>query len=253
SSLMETKKEANAGIQTSNEAFRQDDSLDNWRAAHQAQGRLAQVNADLARAKGRERDIPTYLKVVKDHENMILLGRPVSPEEYKYYIRELEELPVRCSQEADNLPNDQYHGSKLWCFDEVLESRNLSPTVDRTGGGSGSHDSAGHVSVTNNHTLRVTMQKTFVGATSKSGMGRYLPPGVVFVLQRTPDDAENTSDQIENPQLDTQMKAILTTPENVDYVTERLQTHGYPDTPVIPFHEWPKKIADKPPETFKQE
>ncbi|VVB53947.1 Uncharacterised protein [uncultured archaeon] len=235
--LLDRKKVRDAAIA----AFHKDGTIDSWKKAAELRAQVADVEGEIYRQEGNEPEARQKALWAADLRKMSLLGREKTPEEMAYANQEIQYLPVRCRQRESELPNYQYHGTRLWRLEGILEARSVSTQIDQTeGGSSSSFDPPGTISVTQNDSVKLSIEQ-YAGVKDR-GLGKFMPPGVLLVIRPTPEQEGNRDVNIDSPDLNWQLVAVLSTPQNRGYVEGLLRKHNYPQVPMMGFHEWPPSL-----------
>lgn len=158
-------------------------------------------------------------------EEQLEFLRPANDKDMKYRLRQYDEF---AKQIKDLVPDDlplRFHGCPIYTAKHILESGELSSSVDRLGVET-SYDTAGQVSVTTKDSLDITIQ----GYTHLSD-NSCLPAGCVFVLlPRDEIDAE-AGDSLLMGNVDFKLEpdrlyGVITTPENIERISQWSQRYG---------------------------
>ncbi|MGE5472610.1 MAG: hypothetical protein ACM3UU_00105 [Ignavibacteriales bacterium] len=169
--------------------------------------------------------------------------RPENEEDMSYRSRQYKEFPKRIKE---TVPNDlplRFHGCPIYTAERILQSGELSSSVDRIGIET-SYDAEGQVSVTTKDTIDTT-----VHGYSDLGGNQNLPAGCIFVLLPKDEKDEEIGQSMmmgnvsfkEEPE---RLFAIITSPENISRVKGWSKESGVDLTKVHDFDSF-IKIFDK--------
>lgn len=152
--------------------------------------------------------------------NQLEFLRPSSQEDIDYRLRQYEEFSKIIKKEVPDDLHLCFHGCPIYAARHIIEDGEISSSVDRIGSET-SYDVSDQVSVTTKKTIETTVQG-YTGLT-----GNYnLPAGCIFAILPKDEREIQTSETSmlignvsfkENPE---RLYAIITTPENIEIVTE---------------------------------
>lgn len=179
----------------------------------------AEVDKKEQRLEIAAKKVATRMYALEQIKDQISFLRPSSKEDMEYRLRQYDEFSKKMRTcIPDDLPL-RFHGCPIYTAKHIIESGELSSSVDRLGIET-SYDVAGQISVTTKNSLETTVQ-------SYAGLnGNYeLPAGCIFVLLPQNDlDAESGKSMLMNnvsirkePE---RLFAIITTPENYERLRE---------------------------------
>ena len=178
-----------------------------------------------ARLRIAQNTIASRKYALSQVEDQIEFLRPANDKDMEYRLRQYNEFARRMK---DIVPDDlqlRFHGCPIYTAKHILESGELSSSVDRLGVET-SYDTEGQVSVTTKQTLDTTIQ----GYTHLSD-NPYLPAGCVFVLLPKDEIDARAGDSMlmgnvnfnEEPD---RLYGIITTPENLERVAQWAKMNG---------------------------
>lgn len=179
----------------------------------------AEVDKKEQRLEIAAKKVATRMYALEQIKDQISFLRPSSKEDIEYRLRQYDEFSRKMRTcIPDDLPL-RFHGCPIYTAKHIIESGELSSSVDRLGIET-SYDVAGQISVTTKNSLETTVQN-YAGLN-----GNYeLPAGCIFVLLPQNDlDAESGKSMLMNnvsirkePE---RLFAIITTPENYERLSE---------------------------------
>lgn len=166
------------------------------------------------------------LSRVDEYKARIEFSRPEKEDDMQERLQIIKDFP---EQVAQTVPEDlplRFHGTNLPATRNILESGEISSSVDRKGYET-SYDVAGQVSVTSKDNIRITVD----GYCNLSGDYK-MPAGCIFVmLPKSEEEAKMVSSLMmenvnfrENPE---RLFAVITTKENVETVGKWMQENGF--------------------------
>lgn len=158
-------------------------------------------------------------------EEQLELLRPANQQDKEYRSRQYYEFPSKIEKVVpDNLPL-RFHGCPITAAKHILESGELSSSVDRLGYET-SYDVEDQVSVTTKNTIDTTVR----GYTHLNG-SQCLPAGCIFVL--LPKDEEDAKagesmlmGNVNFKSEPDRLYGIITTPENLERINTWAQEYG---------------------------
>ncbi len=158
-------------------------------------------------------------------EDQIEFLRPANDKDMEYRLRQYNEFAKKMK---DLVPDDlqlRFHGCPIYTAKHILESGELSSSVDRLGVAT-SYDTEGQVSVTTKDTLDITIH----GYTHLSD-NSYLPAGCVFVVLPKDEMDAKAGDSMLMGNVDfksepDRLYGIITTPENIERVSQWAKANG---------------------------
>lgn len=160
----------------------------------------------------------SQFRIKKDYTNSF--QRPVNKDDLKYRRVQLATFESRLK---DALPESCilcFHGTTIWNTQQILKSGIISAQIDREGAGEDVLDMPGKISVSTLHNVWFTI-KEFADLTNYK-----YPAGCIFVIAPKNDDEIKTSQNnnyISNVDFKCEperLKAIITTPENINNVSQ---------------------------------
>jgi len=171
------------------------------------------------------------LQQIKDQLTFL---RPANEEDMRYRLRQYDEFH-KIMKEC--IPEDlplRFHGCKIYTAKYIIESGEISSSVDRLGIET-SYDITGQISVTTKDTLQTTVQ----GYAGLNGTYE-LPGGCIFVLYPKDEfDAESGKSMLmENVNIrkePNRLFAIITTPENIEIVKNWCQEYDIDSSKVYDY------------------
>lgn len=167
-----------------------------------------------------QKTIQTRKYALEQINNQLEFLRPSSQEDMNYRLKQYSEFSKQVKSEVPDDLHLCFHGCPIYAAKQIIEDGEISSSVDRIGSET-SYDVSDQVSVTTKNTIETTVQG-YTGLT-----GNYnLPAGCIFVILPK-DESEIKSSETsmlignvsfkENPE---RLYAIITTPENIERVTE---------------------------------
>lgn len=158
-------------------------------------------------------------------EEQLEFLRPANDKDMEYRLRQYNEF---ARQMKDLVPDDfplRFHGCPIYTAKHILESGELSSSVDRLGVET-SYDTAGQVSVTTKDSLDITIQ----GYTHLLDNSN-LPAGCVFVLLPKDEIDAEAGDSLLMGNVDfksepDRLYGVITTPENVERISQWGKMYG---------------------------
>lgn len=194
------------------------------------------------RLQARLNIISTKKRALNNLSNQLEFVRPSTEEDKIYRLRQYDEFPQKIGNVVqDDLPL-RFHGCSIYAARDIIHSGEISSSVDRLGIET-SYDVEGQVSVTTKQTIETTIR----GYTDL--VGNYdMPAGCVFVL--LPKDeydakAGEKSMLMQNVSFKDEpdrLVSIITTPENIDKVTDWSQECGIDVSKIYDFDGFIKSI-----------
>lgn len=167
-----------------------------------------------------ERMIKKRKYALEQLDDQLKFLRPSSQEDVDYRQKQYNEFSKQVKAEVPDDLHLCFHGCPIYAAKHIIEDGEISSSVDRIGSET-SYDISGQVSVTTKNTIETTVQ-------SYTGLaGNYnLPAGCIFVILPKDEREIETSETSllignvsfrENPE---RLYAIITTPENIEKVSE---------------------------------
>lgn len=152
--------------------------------------------------------------------------RPRSWKDVRYRKIQSLKFEDNLKKELDETSDFCFHGTPIWNAEKILKSKNISAEVDRIGKTKDGLDISGYIYVS-------TMKNLWFTVKNHSDLLNFdYPAGCIFVLKpKDKDDiqsaqAQNIIKNIDfekNPKI---LKAIITTPENIDRVKNWVKDSG---------------------------
>ncbi len=177
-------------------------------------------------------------------EDQLAFLRPRNAADVAYRLQVYDSLAALVETNVpENIPF-RFHGAPIYNAKRIIESHELSSTVDRLGIES-SYDVADQLSVTTPSNMATTVQ----GYTSLNELNYQLPAGCIFVLlPKSAEDAASGANSMlmssvhldKNPE---QLYAVLTSPEMFDRVKDWMQTAKLGTEKVSMFLDFPADLA----------
>jgi len=177
--------------------------------------------------------------VIEQIKDQISFLRPSLKEDIEYRLRQYNEFSRRMRTcVPDDIPL-RFHGCPIYTAKRIIESGELSSSVDRLGFET-SYDTEGQISVTTKESLEVTVQG-YAGLN-----GNYeLPAGCIFVLLPKDEfDAKSGESLLMNSlnirKEPERLFAIITTPENYERLLEWCQNNNIEDEKIYEYDDFEK-------------
>lgn len=178
-----------------------------------------------ARLRIAQNTIASRRYALSQVEDQIEFLRPANDKDMEYRLRQYNEFAKKME---DLVPDDlqlRFHGCPIYTAKHILESGELSSSVDRLGVET-SYDTEGQVSVTTKDTLDTTIH----GYTHLSD-NSYLPAGCVFVVLPKDEMDAKAGDSMLMGNVDfksepDRLYGIITTPENIERVSQWAKANG---------------------------
>lgn len=183
-------------------------------------------NSDIDKKESRlvvaANNVTRRIQALQQINDQLSYLRPANEEDVTYRLRQYDEFHKVMQK---NIPDDlpiRFHGCPIYTAKYIIESGELSSSVDRLGIET-SYDTAGQISVTTKNSLQITVQG-YAGLN-----GNYeLPGGCIFVLYPKDElDAENGKSllmgNVNIRKEPSRLFAIITTPENIETVKKWCQ------------------------------
>lgn len=200
-----------------------------------------------------QKTIQTRKYALEQINNQLEFLRPSSQEDMNYRLKQYSEFSKQVKSEV---PDDLYlcfHGCPIYAAKHIIEDGEISSSVDRIGSET-SYDVSDQVSVTTKNTIETTVQG-YTGLT-----GNYnLPAGCIFVILPK-DESEIKSSETsmlignvsfkENPE---RLYAIITTPENIERVTEWVENANMDVSKIHDFEGFIQEIGKQKMQFSEQE
>ena len=200
-----------------------------------------------------QKTIQTRKYALEQINNQLEFLRPSSQEDMNYRLKQYSEFS---KQVKSVVPDDLYlcfHGCPIYAAKHIIEDGEISSSVDRIGSET-SYDVSDQVSVTTKNTIETTVQG-YTGLT-----GNYnLPAGCIFVILPK-DESEIKSSETsmlignvsfkENPE---RLYAIITTPENIERVTEWVENANMDVSKIHDFEGFIQEIGKQKMQFSEQE
>lgn len=183
------------------------------------------VDRKEARLRIAQNTITSRRYALSQVEDQIEFLRPANDKDMEYRLRQYNEFAKKMK---DLVPDDlplRFHGCPIYTAKHIIESGELSSSVDRLGVET-SYDTEGQVSVTTKDTLDTTIH----GYTHLSD-NSYLPAGCVFVVLPKDEMDAKAGDSMLMGNVDfksepDRLYGIITTPENIERVSQWAKANG---------------------------
>ncbi len=165
-----------------------------------------------------QRTLARYIKARHMYEQELFFLRPRQQEDIEYRNRQYNNFADEIRKlTSQNIPL-RFHGCPIYTAKEIIESGEISSSVDRLGIMT-SYDSSGQISVTTSDTISTTIN----GYSGLLDNEYFLPAGCIFVvLPKDEEDAKAGNSMLmgnvnfkESPD---RLVAIISTPENMNRI-----------------------------------
>lgn len=177
------------------------------------------INKKQQRLEISAKNVARRMNALEQIKDQISFLRPSSKEDMEYRLRQYDEFSRKMRVCIPDYLQLRFHGCPIYTAKRIIESGELSSSVDRLGIET-SYDVAGQISVTTKNSLETTVQG-YAGLN-----GNYeLPAGCIFVLLPKDEfDAEIGQSMLMNNvnirNEPDRLFAIITTPENYEILRE---------------------------------
>ncbi len=186
-------------------------------------------------------------------DNKLEFLRPSSQEDIDYRLKQYDEFSKQVKAEIPDDLHLCFHGCSIYAAKHIIEDGEISSSVDRIGAET-SYDVSDQVSVTTKNTIETTVQ----GYTGL--IGNYnLPAGCIFVILPKDENEIKTSKTSmlignisfkENPE---RLYSIITTPENIERVSEWAEKNNIDLSKIHDFEGFIKEIKKQKIQFSEQE
>ena len=184
----------------------------------------SEIDKKEARLKIAQKTISSRKNALAQIEDQLDFLRPSDEKDMEYRLRQYDEFSKKMK---DLVPEDlplRFHGCPIYTAKRILESGEISSSVDRLGVET-SYDTEGQISVTTKDTLDTTIH----GYTHLSE--NFLPAGCVFVLLPKDELDAKAGDSmlmgnVNFKQEPNRLYGIITTPENIERVSQWAKVIG---------------------------
>lgn len=208
----------------------------------------SEVDKKEARLKIAQKTISTRKNALAQIEDQLEFLRPSDEKDMQYRLRQCDEFSKKMK---DLVPEDlplRFHGCPIYTAKHIIESGEISSSVDRLGVKT-SYDPEGQISVTTKNTLDTTIH----GYTHLSE--KFFPAGCVFVLLPKDElDAKAGGSMLMGnvnfKQEPNRLYGIITTPENIEKVSQWAEVSGIDLNKIHDFDEFAKSF-EKQKDTVK--
>lgn len=200
----------------------------------------SEIDKKETRLKVAKKIISNRKNALEQVEGQLEFLRPSSEKDMEYRLRQYDEFSKKMK---DLLPEDlllRFHGCPIYTARNIIASGEISSSVDRLGVET-SYDTEGQISVTTKDTLDTTIQ----GYTDLSE--KFLPAGCVFVL--LPKDEKDAKlgasmlmENINFKKEPNRLYGIITTPENIEKVSQWAKVSGIDLNKIHDFDEFAKSF-----------
>lgn len=200
--------------------------------------KTSEIDKKEARLKIAQNTISSKKNALAQIEDQLEFLRPSDEKDMEYRLRQYNEFSKKMK---DLVPEDlplRFHGCPIYTAKHILESGEISSSVDRLGVET-SYDTEGQISVTTKDTLDTTIQ----GYTHLSE--NFLPAGCVFVLLPKDELDAKAGDSmlmgnVNFKQEPNRLYGIITTPENIERVSQWAKVSGVDLSKIHDFDEFAK-------------
>jgi len=183
---------------------------------------------------------------LKATELALKFMRPNIPEDIEYRNTHGGEDFVRKLQEIASPNLDlRFHGTPIYFAEQIIKSGEISSTADRYDGYIKSTDMKGEISAS---TIK-SVNRTIDFFSDMASYMHSLPAGCIFaILPKDQADANYGPDLLhsvnlkENPE---QLFGLITTPENIEQVTNWMKESGFQDKGVYTFEGFLEAVKEK--------
>lgn len=208
----------------------------------------SEVDKKETRLKIAQKTISSRKNALAQIEDQLEFLRPSDEKDMQYRLRQYDEFSKKMK---DLVPEDlplRFHGCPIYTAKHIIESGEISSSVDRLGVET-SYDTEGQISVTTKDTLDTTIH----GYTHLSE--NFLPAGCVFVLLPKDELDAKAGDSmlmgnVNFKQEPNRLYGIITTPENIEKVSQWAKVSGIDLSKIHDFDEFAKSF-EKQKDTVK--
>ena len=200
----------------------------------------SEIDKKEARLKIAQKTISSRKNALAQVEDQLEFLRPSNEKDMEYRLRQYDEFSKKMK---DLVPEDlalRFHGCPIYTAKHIIESGEISSSVDRLGVET-SYDTEGQISVTTKDTLDTTIH----GYTHLSE--NFLPAGCVFVLLPKDELDAKAGDSmlmgnVNFKQEPNRLYGIITTPENIERVSQWAKVSGIDLSKIHDFDEFAKSF-----------
>lgn len=200
----------------------------------------SEIDKKEARLKIAQKTISSRKNALAQVEDQLEFLRPSNEKDMEYRLRQYDEFSKKMK---DLVPEDlalRFHGCPIYTAKHIIESGEISSSVDRLGVET-SYDTEGQISVTTKDTLDTTIH----GYTHLSE--NFLPAGCVFVLLPKDELDAKAGDSmlmgnVNFKQEPNRLYGIITTPENIERVSQWAKVSGIDLNKIHDFDEFAKSF-----------
>lgn len=208
----------------------------------------SEVDKKETRLKIAQKTISSRKNALAQIEDQLEFLRPSDEKDMQYRLRQYDEFSKKMK---DLVPEDlplRFHGCPIYTAKHIIESGEISSSVDRLGVET-SYDTEGQISVTTKDTLDTTIH----GYTHLSE--NFFPAGCVFVLLPKDELDAKAGDSmlmgnVNFKQEPNRLYGIITTPENIEKVSQWAKVSGIDLSKIHDFDEFAKSF-EKQKDTVK--
>lgn len=182
----------------------------------------------------------TYQKIkydITETEKKMQYLRPNNEQDITYRKKQMQEFSERLRGVLPNDSNLRFHGAPCYYAEDIIRSKKITSTAERFNGYNRSFDSVGIISVTDINSLDSTV-KTFSGL---DGFSENLPAGCIFVIRDEKNSFQADTFSMDSVDFGTNPKllyGIITTPENINNISQALLEAGLPINKVYTFDDF---------------
>lgn len=200
----------------------------------------SEIDKKEARLKIAQKTISSRKNALVQIEDQLEFLRPSDEKDMEYRLRQYDEFSKKMKDLIpENLPL-RFHGCPIYTAKHIIESGEISSSVDRLGVET-SYDTEGQISVTTKDTLDTTIR----GYTHLSE--NFLPAGCVFVLLPKDELDAKAGDSmlmgnVNFQQEPNRLYGIITTPENIERVSQWAKLSGIDLSKIHDFDEFAKSF-----------
>ena len=200
----------------------------------------SEIDKKEARLKVAQNIIFIRKNALAQVEDQLKFLRPSDEKDMEYRLRQYYEFSKRMK---DLVPEDlplRFHGCPIYTAKHIIESGEISSSVDRLGIET-SYDTQGQISVTTKDTLDTTIH-SYTNLTEK-----FLPSGCIFVLLPKDEIDAKAGDSmlmgnVNFKQEPNRLYGIITTPENIERVSQWAKVSGIDLSKIHDFDEFSKSF-----------